>query len=401
MPVSVVVTGARPRRVPVVQDPFRVGRGADVDLVVTDDRAAATHASIRVKDGEYQLEGTRGESVFVNGKRVPLKALRHGDEIRLLDPGLGSATVLRFENRLGEVLVPVGSSLAAAWMAHAAFREKGHGPDAYGKGQALGGRDPTRCRVVREAGTARRILVKVVGPVRSAAEGDQHLALLAALAGAPHPSLVPVVDGGLAPGRDGPVRWIATDWVEGACVRDRLATDGPFDPARALGILLELAGGLTHLHARGAIHRDVSPANVVLSAAGPAVLIDPGQAGTDAGVRPLGPGVVGTPGYLAPEAVLAGHGVPTPAADVYGLAAVGYALLTGRPPAVGGDVLESLARAARPPMRPSDLGVDLPPPLEAALLEALAPEPRSRPTARAFERTLAFARASLGLGERT
>jgi serine/threonine-protein kinase len=325
-------------------------------------------------------------------------ALRHGDEIQLAEPDVADTSTLRFENRMGEAFVPPGASLAAAWMAHPAFRDPEHGPARYGEGRALGGRDPARCRVVSEAGTARRLLVKVLGRVRGAEDGDEHLALLRALAGAPHPSLVPVVDGGLAQGAEGPVRWTATVWVEGISLRERLADEGALEPPAALAVLRDLSAALAWLHGRDVIHRDVSPANVVVTPTGRAVLVDPGQALLVNGAHVPGPGVVGTPGYLAPEAVLAGGAPLTQAVDVYGLAAVGYALFTGRPPATGHDLLEALAQAAAPPTRPRDLGVDLPPPLEAALLSALAPEPRARPSARRFERNLAFAEASLGLG---
>ena len=401
MPVALLVKGRRPRRIPIVHDEIRLGRGVDVDVRVEDERAAPFHARIHLRSGEYLLGGNAGESVYVNGKRVPLMPLRHGDELRLVEPDLGEATTLVFENRLGHAFVPPGASLAEAWMAHAAFRDARYGPDRYEAGQALGGRDRARCRLVREEASVRRLLVKVLGPVRSAQHGDDHLGLLAALAGAPHDALVPLVDGGLARGRDGPVRWTATAWVEGTCLRDRLAAEGAVAPAAALRLLRDLASGVAWLHRRGVIHRDVSPGNVVVLPTGHAVLIDPGQALLVTATRAQGPGVVGTPGYLAPEAILGGQAPLTPAVDVYGLGAVGYALFTGRPPAAGQDVLEALAQAAAPTPRPRDLGVDLPPPLEAALLEALAPEPRARPNARQLERNLAFAEASLGLGDHT
>lgn len=399
MPVAFACTGAHPRRVPLVADPFRLGRGRDADLVVEDERAAALHAEVRLRKGEYLLGGSRGESVFVNGKRVPVMALRHGDEVHLVDPALGDASSLRFEHRMGGVFVPPGASLATAWMAHSAFRDPAHGPERYGPGRALSGRDVERCRIVQEPGTARRLLIKVLGPVRSPHDGDQHFATLAALAGAPHAFVAPIVDGGLALTPAGPQKWSATAWVAGHCLRDRLADDGPLDLPFALRVLRDLACAVVHLHARGVIHRDVTAANVIIAPSGRAVLIDLGHALPVAAVPPPGPGVVGTPGYVAPEAVLGGQAPLSPAADVYGLAAVGYALFTGRPPATGQDVLEALAGSAAPPPRPRDLGIDLPPPLEAALLEALAAEPRARPSARHFERGLAFAAAALGLGD--
>jgi serine/threonine protein kinase len=116
------------------------------------------------------------------------------------------------------------------------------------------------------------------------------------------------------------------------------------------------------------------------------------------GGAPEGRGVVGTPGYVAPEEVARGGAAVGPAADVYGTAAVGYAMLTGAPPVGGGDVLDVLARAGRPPTTPRELGVAVPEALEGALLGALHHDPARRPDAASFVRALAFADASLAVG---
>jgi serine/threonine protein kinase len=123
---------------------------------------------------------------------------------------------------------------------------------------------------------------------------------------------------------------------------------------------------------------------------GQAVLIDaPGRASS---------AVVGTPGFIAPEEILEGRSAVSPAVDVYGLAAVGYALLTGRPPALGDDVLSTLSEALREPPRPRDLGVAVPEALEAVLLEGLAADPAARPDAAAFASALEFVGVQVGLG---
>jgi len=83
--------------------------------------------------------------------------------------------------------------------------------------------------------------------------------------------------------------------------------------------------------------------------------------------------------------------------DVYGLAAVGFALLAGTPPAQGADLLDTLARAATRPPTLASLGVEVPAPLEAALMEALDPDPTRRPTMERFVHALDFARVTVGL----
>lgn len=121
---------------------------------------------------------------------------------------------------------------------------------------------------------------------------------------------------------------IVSDWVEGTSLAGVLAERG--DPGlpvgSVLGWLTEAAEALEHLHRHDPpiVHGDVKPANLVLTPEDRVVLVD---LGSDAGRAPASRG---TPGYVAPE-VTAGA-APTPAADVYGLAATAVALLTGSAP---------------------------------------------------------------------
>jgi WD40 repeat protein len=122
---------------------------------------------------------------------------------------------------------------------------------------------------------------------------------------------------------------LVMDWVEGVDLAAVLAEHGQpgLPPSTVLRWLAPVAEALTHLHTTDppVVHGDVKPANLVLTPAGRVVLVDFGVSSTR-GFRPRG----GTPGYRAPE--IAAGAVPTRAADVYGLAATAFALLTGEPP---------------------------------------------------------------------
>ncbi|WP_433619261.1 protein kinase domain-containing protein [Dactylosporangium sp. CA-139114] len=180
--------------------------------------------------------------------------------------------------------------------------------------------------------------------------------------------------------------------VPGPTLAQRLA-EGLLPAADALRICAEVAAGLAAAHAYGLVHRDVKPANIILSpggaklvdfgiaaAVGPATLTD-----TDANGRP----VLGTPQYLAPERL--GSDPVTAASDVYSLGVVLYKLLAGTlpwPVADGPDVLDAHRHRVPAPL-PRLPGV--PPAVADLCRRCLAKHPRSRPSA---EKVAAVLRAS-------
>ncbi|HJU51201.1 MAG TPA: serine/threonine-protein kinase [Acidimicrobiia bacterium] len=182
-----------------------------------------------------------------------------------------------------------------------------------------------------------------------------------AAAGVTHPNLVTMFDTGVD--QHGP--YLVMELVSGPT----LAAPGrEISVSEAIGIGAQLADALAAVHEAGVVHRDVKPANVILSPDGPR-LTDFGIASIEEGTSELTlPGtVLATPSFGAPE-VLEG-GAPTPASDVFSLAALIYGLISGRP---------AFADTNR---------ADPPPPLADAALDrvlrpALAAEPGQRPSAR-------------------
>jgi serine/threonine-protein kinase len=381
----------------VVSDPYRIGRDPSCHLVVDESRVAPQHARVRYVKGEHVLSGEGGAPVQVNGHPAPMMPLRTGDLVTLTPADDPRPLCLRFVSRIQGTFVPPGTSIGTAWLGHPGRQERAEGPDRFGPGEPLGGRDASRCRRAVEPETGAAVVVKRLGPVRTGPEADRWLLALEALAGAPHPDVAPVVDGGIvAEEPSGPaLRWIACRHEEGRALRDLLA-EGPLPFRAAVRALRSLARAVAHLHRRGVVHRDVSPGNVIVRPGGGAALVDLGHT-VLAGAATSGRGVVGTPGFVAPEEVLGGTTAVDPAADVYGLGAVGYAMLTGAAPATGTDVLETLAAAGSAPLPPRALGVSLPEAFEAALLAALDRDPARRPDAEAFERAVVFAEALTSL----
>jgi hypothetical protein len=160
---------------------------------------------------------------------------------------------------------------------------------------------------------------------------------------------------------------------------------------RAAQLLSGIARALEHAHRRSILHRDVKPSNILLRPDGHALLIDFGLAREQGlpGLTHTGD-LVGSPYYVAPEQIRAGHPPFDPRIDVYGLGVVLYELVTLRRPFEGEtqhEVLDRIADGAAAP--PRSVRADLPAALELICLRAMAHSPRDRyPSAAELARDL-------------
>jgi serine/threonine-protein kinase len=195
-----------------------------------------------------------------------------------------------------------------------------------------------------------------------------------------HPNVITIYDAGA----EGDELYIALRYVAGGDLRDALR-DGALEPERALSILAQVAGGLDAAHARGLVHRDVKPANIMLDsglgADAPEIayvtdfglikeLHSPGRA-TATG------DLLGTIDYVAPEQI---EGRAADArADLYALGCVAFECLTGRTPFERDNEAAVLwAHMKEPPPAASGARPDLPPGVDEAIARALAKEPADR-----------------------
>jgi hypothetical protein len=371
-PVQLVRFDDPPSRVPLVVEPFWIGRDPHCDLCVWDLRVSRRHAKIKRVRGEYLLSSEGVHPTFVNGKRATLFGLRSGDEIALTDPTVGPAVRIRFENGLQNVFVPPGASLTAMW--HERHPDPA-GPNAIGRYDLGAPLDDVGISAVRGAidrNTGKPVAVKILGPVSPGPEGDRFLRLAAALSGATHPSLARVVEAGISVVEERPVRWLAMALVQGRPSSARIA-EGPQSAVTVLRRIRGLAGALDLLHARGVVHGDVVPENILLRPDGSAALLDFARAFLVRDGVPASVPVVSEPAYVAPEASRIGATALSFASDVYGLAAAGYAMLAGKAPERGGEWS----------------GPALPQALQEVWARALAEDPGRRPTAEAFALAIA------------
>ncbi len=197
-----------------------------------------------------------------------------------------------------------------------------------------------------------------------------------------HPNVIPVYEAGEEDGR----LYLVMRWVAGTDLHKLLREQGRLEPSRAAAIVNQVAGALDAAHAAGLVHRDVKPANVLLSN-DHAYLADFGLtrfAGSDTRHTTAGH-FLGTVDYMAPEQF---HPGPNDArADVYALGCVLFAALTGSPPFKRDTVPATmLAHLHEPPPRPSDTP-GVPRAFDRVLARALAKAPEDRyPSAGDFGR---------------
>jgi len=231
-----------------------------------------------------------------------------------------------------------------------------------------------------EPGLERRVALKLIAPEAAGDEVfwrrfSEESRIAASIE---HPNVVPIY----AAGEERGVPYIAMRYVSGADLGKRLAREGRLEPPSAAALIAQIGNGLDAIHAAGLVHRDVKPANVLLSGAtgeDHAYITDFGVArnvATESGLTQTGR-FVGTLDYVAPEQISGGQ--VDARADVYALGCLLFKLLTGEVPFPrDGEAARLYAHLNDPPPAPSLQVPAIPMALDDVVIRAMSKEPADR-----------------------
>jgi serine/threonine-protein kinase len=244
----------------------------------------------------------------------------------------------------------------------------------------LGGAGMSRVFVATERALQRKVVIKVLPPELAAGVNVERFRREIQLAAQlQHPHIVPL----LAAGDDEGLLWFSMPYIEGESLRGVLQRQERLPSRDVVRILHDVVDALAYAHARGVVHRDIKPDNILTSGMH-ALVTDFGVAKALSAAIPVHGGTttgmaIGTPAYMAPEQLAA-----DPAADhrvdLYGVGLLAYELLTGAGPFSGASPQATLAaQLTQMPEPPHRTVSDIPEPLSALIMHCLAKDANKRP----------------------
>ncbi len=230
----------------------------------------------------------------------------------------------------------------------------------------------------RHRGLKRMVALKMIlsGAMATYEERQRFLREAELAANLDHPSIVPIYEVGEYQDRP----YFSMKLVDGGSLSRQLGRFAD-DPRAAARLVSILARAIHYAHGRGFLHLDLKPSNVLLDAQGRPYLTDFGlarRAGADSSLSISG-AILGTPSYMAPEQAIGSRARLGPATDVYGLGAILYELLAGRPPFRSPTVMETVVQVLeRDPAPPRSIRPEIPRELDSICLKCLEKSPKDR-----------------------
>lgn len=363
-----------------------MGRQQGTAYTLTDGRVSRQHCEIRFQNGVVTVIDKGGSGgTMVNGTKITERDLNHGDSLKIGD------TLLKLITKEDAAAVTTISGTGAP--------NAEYDPQAVDQLAELSGRSLSHFQIAKPLGkgntsmvfratdtdNGRDVALKVMLPEYARREEDMKRFMRAMQAMLPlrHPNLVAV----LGAGKNGPYLWSAMELVEGESLTDviqRIGVAGMLDWKYAFRVGVHIGRALEYAHGQGIVHRDVAPANIMLSTADKVVklgdlMLAKALEGAEA-QQVTRPGeLVGDVNYMSPERSRGHPALADARSDLFSLGATCYALLTGTPPFAGATMVETITKIrSAEPAKPTTFQMGIPGLFEGVILKLLAKRPEDR-----------------------
>jgi serine/threonine protein kinase len=382
----VVVSGPdKGQRFPLQEGTGQIlGRHQDAAYKLTDPRMSRQHCEVHCEGDQVKLldRGSTG-GTFVNGQKISERSLKPGDIIKIGESELrlevgdiaGASTLTSLGPRADE------DARATEQLAELRGRTLAHYQisDALGKG--------TSAMVFRATDTndGKTVALKVMHPSFSQDEEEMQRFVRAMKTMLPlqHPHLVRLYGAG----KSGPYCWMAMELVEGenmTQVIQRIGVAGMLDWKYAYRVAVHIGRALEYAHGQNIIHRNITPANILLEKETKMVklgdlMLARALEGTLARQITKPGELLGDVNYLSPERTRSQNTATDGRSDLFSLGAAVYALLTGKPPFAGTNVVETISKIrTSDPEKPTKFQLSIPGLFEGVVLKLLAKAPEQR-----------------------
>lgn len=362
-----------------------LGRKDDNAYVLKDQRVSRHHCELTSEKSQVTVIDRGGSGgTIVNGYKISEHVLRHGDTLQV------GESVIKYLARPDDAGTTMGPGVKAA--------NAEYDPQAVEQLAELSGRSLSRFEIGETLGSGttsmvfratdtesgKAVALKVMQPAYGTNDEEVQRFVRAMRAMMPlrHPNLVTVY----AAGKNGPYCWAALELVEGESLTEviqRIGVAGMLDWKYAFRVGVHIGRALEYARENGIIHRDVSPANVLMTTDKVAKLSDLMLAKAVEGAlaqQVTKPGeIVGDVNYMAPERTRGAGEAVDHRADLFGLGATCYALLSGKPPFAGKSLVETITKIrTAEPLKPSTFQLGIPSAFEGVILKLLSKRPEDR-----------------------
>ena len=365
-----------------------LGRGTQSIYQVTDPTVSRTHCQVLLEDDKVSIVCQGGSGgTLINGRKVQNQVLRPGDILQI------GATQLRFQiedhagaTTLGGVVAPAPQKQQISGDVDQLEALVGKTISHYeiGTGPIIGRGSTSIVFHATDTRDQRAVALKILLPEISQDEDELQRFVRAMKTVMPlrHPHIITLY----AAGKTGPFCWAAMEYVAGENLTEviqRIGVAGMLDWRYSFRVAAQIGQALAYAHGQKIIHRNVTPKNILVDATTKeAKLGDLMKAKAMEGIlakQITRPGeLIGDVAYMSPERTRGAADIDG-RADIYGLGATVYALLTGRPPFDGATLVEKITRIRKDePVKPTKFQLSIPSQFEGTVLKMLAKRPEDR-----------------------